>query len=204
MKNTCATVLSLFPVACLAMACSRTARPPRDVSSCVEWRDGDIVFRRGTGIAGHAVIALDGNAVFSHVGLVILRGDTPMVVHAVPGEPDHDGDPDRVKLEPVNTFFSRERATEGAVMRHHDTVQAARAARVALRAYEDGVLFDHAYDDSDTTRLYCTELVTYAYARAGLPLYVHKHAVNLPGVAGEVVFPSDVAACPELQLVYHF
>ncbi len=204
MRSACFAICFLFLSMCLAASCSRSARPPRDVASCVDWKDGDIVFRRGTGIAGHTVVALDGDAAYSHIGIIVLKGDSPMVVHAVPGEPDYDGDVDRVKMEPVNSFFSYGRASEGAVMRHPSSKLAEKAARVALNTHENGVLFDHCYDDSDTTSFYCTELVTFAYSRAGLPLDVPRHTVHLPGVAEEVVFPSDVAACPELQLVYHF
>ena len=62
-------------------------------------RAGDIVFRRGGGFTSHAVVTLDARGYYSHVGMVVDTAGRMMVVHAVPGEPDYEGDPDRVKLD---------------------------------------------------------------------------------------------------------
>ncbi len=204
MPHATPTVLALAGLLTLCSGCGQPRPPERRVAARIAWKAGDIVFRKGTGIASQAVVNLDHGGTYSHVGIVILREGVPMVAHAVPGEPDFDGDPDRVKLDSIDVFFAPDRACEGAVMRHSDSTVAARAAQAALRAYERHTPFDHDYDDNDTTRLYCTELVTFAYDRGGGALAVGQHAVNLPGVTGAVTFPSDLAACPSLRLIYHF
>ncbi len=170
----------------------------------VDWREGDIVFRKGTGVAGHAIVAASSDGVYSHIGLIVFQDGQPMVVHAVPGEPDFEGDPDRVKLDAVPSFFSPECASHGAVMRLADSICATRAAGIALAVYRRNTLFDHDYDDSDTTRMYCSELIGYAYERAGHPFHPQRRYVGLPGISREVVFPSAIAACPELSLIYKF
>lgn len=204
MRNAASAFLPLVGLTCLWASCARTPPARRHVATQVAWQEGDVVFRRGTGTVGQAVVTLDGGGPYSHVGIVAFCEGTPMVVHAVPGEPDFDGDPDRVKLDSIDVFYSTGRASQGAVMRHADSAAAARAAKMAYKAYERRTLFDHEYDDRDTSRLYCTELITYAFDRAGARLHVSQHDVNLPGITEAITFPSDLAACPQLQLIYSF
>jgi Orthopoxvirus protein of unknown function (DUF830). len=68
-------------------------------------REGDVVFRRGAGLISRAVLAADEDGQFSHIGIVVRNGNNWMVVHAVPGEPEFKGDSDRVKMEPIASFF---------------------------------------------------------------------------------------------------
>ena len=72
-------------------------------------REGDVVFRRGTGLISRAVLAADEDGQFSHIGIVVRNGNHWMVVHAVPGEPEFKGDSDRVKMEPIASFFCSEK-----------------------------------------------------------------------------------------------
>ena len=53
--------------------------------------------------------------VYSHIGIAINDGGVWKVVHAVPGESLDSID--RVKIEPVDTFFLTTRAVHGAAMR---------------------------------------------------------------------------------------
>ena len=138
--------------ATLVAGCQQEKAVPREVSTRITWREGDLVFRQGTGAAGHAVSLADTGGAYSHVGVVVLRKGEPWVVHAVPGEPDFDGDPDRVKLEPVDAFFSRARAAHGAVMRGPDSLLAARVARHALDMYR----YSSTMHTTTATRPACT------------------------------------------------
>ena len=104
-------------------------------------RAGDVVFRRGEGITSRVVLATDANGNYSHVGIVVDSAGSKMIVHAVPGEPDFDGDADRVKMDTPGRFFSRKRATKGEVCRPRNDSIAQRAAEAALRVYRKGVLF---------------------------------------------------------------
>ena len=159
----------------------------------VSLRVGDVVFRRGGGFESHAVVTLDAHGKYSHVGIVVDTLGKLMVVHAVPGEPDFEGDEDRVKLDEVSTFFSSIYANKGAVARGCDSVKSRRAAIVALDVFRRRLLFDHSYDSSDTTKMYCTELVMYAYDRAGVQLVTSDpHSVTLPVLQSDIYFPSDV------------
>jgi len=108
---------------------------------------GDVVLRRGFGFTSHAVLVADRGGGYSHVGIVVDSAGAMMVVHAVPDEPDYDGDADRVKMDIPTRFYAPENAETGRVMRCKDSTAAARAALVAMRVYARGTLFDHDYDD---------------------------------------------------------
>ena len=93
------------------------------------------------------VVAADKNGTYSHVGILKKMEGEWHVIHAVPGEPEFKGDPDRVKIEPLTRFFSPERAVCGEIVRWgKDSLTAARAAQTALLMAQRGILFDHDYN----------------------------------------------------------
>lgn len=170
---------------------------------CLE--EGDVVFRQGSGMAGRAVRMADGGSLYSHVGIVADSCGRMWVVHAVPGEPDFPGDPDRVKADVPERFFSTLYATMGAVARCPDKALARKAARKAWEIYRRGTLFDHDYDDRDTVRMYCTELVNFAYGQAGCPLADGKRRhIELPGLVCDCLFPSDLLQSSRLRVQCDF
>ena len=161
------SVIYIMFISLLAISCSRTKGERSILPDGMVLADGDIVFRRGTGLMSHTVVAADGGR-YSHVGIVVDSAGVKMIVHAVPDEPDFPGDIDRVKMESPRKFFSTINANVGEVMRHTDRNVAREAAREAMRLYRCGLLFDHDYDDNDSTKLYCSELVERAYISAGV------------------------------------
>lgn len=166
---------------------------------------GDVVFRRGSGLTSRTVIALDEKGEYSHVGIVVDSAGVKMVVHAVPDEPDFEGDPDRVKMDTPAQFFSSVYAQLGEVCRPTDSLVAQQAAMEALKVYHRHTLFDHGYDDSDTTRMYCTELVVHAFRKAGVELVgTEKHYVDIPMLKVECLFPSDILSSDFLKSIYKF
>ncbi|MCD8079682.1 MAG: hypothetical protein LUF04_04490 [Bacteroides sp.] len=192
----------------LSLFCGCHKREETSVSVFPEHllREGDLVFRRGTGIASRLVLAADRKGMYSHIGIVICRDSVWEVIHAVPGEPDFRGDPDRVKMEPVQRFFARDRAACGALMRvQGDPARNRLAARQALACYEAGMLFDHQYDLSDSTRVYCTELVQRCYLKEGTDLAEERITpLNVPALNGSYILPSDISNHPQIELIYQF
>ena len=90
-------------------------------------------------------------------------------------------------------------------LRHRDSSVAQKAAIHALNAYQRRVLFDHDYNDADTTRMYCTELIVYAFDRAGAGLHDVEHQrLPLPGLDYECVLPSDILECRDFYLLKRF
>lgn len=192
--------ICLFAMSCSGRKVERTILPDGLVLA-----DGDIVFRRGSGLMSHTVVAADGGR-YSHVGIVVDSAGVKMIVHAVPDEPDFPGDIDRVKMESPRKFFSTLNANVGEVMRHADKQVAHEAAREAMRLYRCGLLFDHDYDDNDSTKLYCSELVERAYLGAGVSLAEkRRHDFVVPGFHFEhVIMPSDIYENNRLRTIARF
>lgn len=170
------------------------------------FRDGDIAFRRGTGITSRIVLAADREGNYSHAGILKKKDGQWYVIHAVPGEPDFKDDPDRIKMETVEVFFEKRKAVNGAIMRiQENSVAACRAAVNAEHLYDAHVLFDHDYDLADTTKMYCTEFVDFVYRKEGIDLPEGRIShVNMPGLKGDYLLPNDIAQSKHLCLIYYF
>ncbi|MBO4851721.1 MAG: hypothetical protein J5529_12615 [Prevotella sp.] len=193
-----------FLLCALAIACGGDSdnKAGTLLPSSLHLQAGDVVMRMGNSVASHAVTALDRQGEYSHTGIVVDSCGVAMVVHAVPDEPDYDGDPDRVKMETPEEFFSTARAKSGEILRPTDSVAGAAAAKTAMEAYRRHTLFDHHYDDQDTTLMYCTELVVHAYRRAGVELMgKERHHINTPWMEVHCMFPSDLLRSPFLKSV---
>lgn len=167
-----------------------------------ELEEGDLVFRRGTGVVGRIVTSVDVEGQYSHVGVAVLRDSAWYVVHAVPHEPDFEGDIDRVKCEPLANFVGRYK--EGAVGLYRvNTSRECRdiAVENALRLSRENRPFDHDYDALDTSKLYCTELVEHIYTIAGISLSGGRRTkMNFPALTGDYIMPSDLT---ESELLIH-
>ena len=171
----------------------------------VTLQEGDVIFRKGTGMASRVVTTADNDGVYVHVGIVVRKGNALMVVHAVPDEHDFDGDVDRVKLDSLDRFYSESYASRGEIMRHGDSIAASMAARKALEVDERGTVFDNDYDDEDTLRLCCTELIKFVYASTGHPLGdVNKHTMKVLNITTNCSFPSDLQRSKYLRTITLF
>ena len=106
----------------------------------------------------------------------------------------------------MDKFYSSTNAEAGRVLRCRDTVISSRAALFSHAKFNNHILFDHDYNDSDTSRMYCSELIEYAYNKAGLSLVGKgKHSINMPGLKLQhVIFPSDFLRSSHLITVAAF
>lgn len=168
-------------------------------------QDGDLVFRQGLSPESQAVMQLDSaKGQYSHIGIAIKDHGIWKVVHATPGE--HPDDAKKVIIEPIDTFFLSTRAAHGAIMRLRDcspttTRQAAtKAAEFAKR----GTPFDFSYDWTNTSRLYCTELIWVAYNSAGVKILQSNNRIKEDNSTNTIVFPSDIASNDSLRVVFSF
>ncbi len=193
--------LSIMVLTCLLGACSAPTATSVMPDGLV-LRQGDIVLRRGLGMASRVVLAADDGGEYSHVGIVAQYGDTLYVVHAVP----YEGEEDRVVMELPERFFCTSNAVTGMVLRSGCDSVAKAAACHALAICLRGTLFNHDYDDSDTTRMYCSQLVEHVYSQAGMSLTGDvRHDIGLPGFRLQhVILPSDFIRSPALKVVSRF
>ena len=196
----------LLCVMCLAVAgCSGRSFIPADYSELISrLEEGDLLFRKGTGVVGHIVTSVDNAGEFSHVGIVVRKDSAWRVVHAVPHEPDFKGDIDRVKIESVEAFLGRyPDATVGHFRTTLSAEQKAIAVSNALRLSSLCVPFDHDYNLDDTTSLYCTELVEYLYSLAGVSLSEGRRTeLFFPSLSGNYIMPSDLTESSYLTPIY--
>ena len=142
--------------------------------------NGDVVFRLGDSSVSNAVMVADEDAEYSHVGIVVSVDDKKMIVHACP--PD---------IESVDTA---------------NQVRIDTPANYAYDLYLRHVPFDYNFDTNDTTSMYCSELVEFAYLKSGESLLKEKgHVVDIPGVYIEnCILVSDIQKSEKLNKVIAF
>lgn len=168
-------------------------------------QEGDLAFRCGRSIASNTILTADAVGEYSHVGIVVKQNNRFKIIHAVPDERDSEYDTDRVKIDDLQTFFKPERSISGAIMRVNDSTIATTAAHRALQIFERGTLFDHNYNLSDSSKMYCTELIYFVYKEAGIDLTEGRRSnIKLPAVSGIYIFPSDIQKNSILQLLYRY
>ena len=165
--------------------------------------DGDLVYRQGLSPESQVVMQLDSaKGQYSHIGIAINDHGTWKVVHATPGE--HPDDARMVIIEPIDTFFLSTRAEHGAIMRLKgcSTTTAHQAAIKA--ATKRGTPFDFHYNWTDTSRLYCTELISVVYNSAGVNILQSNNRIKEDNSTNTIVFPSDIASNDSLKVIFSF
>lgn len=193
-------------VTLLIAGCSGSSqRTNSDVATLEERLEpGDLIFRRGTGVVGHIVTSVDSRGEYSHVGIAVIKDGAWCVVHAVPHEPEFEGDIDRVKCEPLRSFVGRYK--EGAVGHYRvmtDKRHREIAAENALRLSSRNIPFDHDYNLEDSTAFYCTELVEYLYLLSDISLSQGRRTeVGFPTLVGVYIMPSDLTESELLKPIY--
>ena len=166
-------------------------------------RDGDIIFRRGVSVESEAVMALDGNGDYSHVGIIKFINGQPQVIHVTADEPP--GSPDVTRIEPLAQYLEPARASAAAVyrIRMDERRFIAGALRTADGYVTARVPFDSAMDLNSPSAMYCTELVWRAYHEAGLDLVDGKfETMTTPLLRGQFILPSTLRQSPHLEMIW--
>lgn len=161
----------------------------------------DLALRLGRSIESEAIASCGGGARYSHAGIIIRRDTAAVVIHIEPSPTSGE----RVRCDAIDDFFSHDRASAGAVMRMEGITDAQRhtIASYASALAGSEVVFDHSYSMSDTTRMYCTELVERAYAAAGIRLSQgRRHWVPL--MKEPVIMPSDITGNDSLTTIWSY
>lgn len=196
--------VSLYLIIIGVLSCSKHVDKQQQFET-IPLAEGDLIFRKGIGTKTQAVLCVDSSGVYSHAGIVVLSDSVFKVVHITPGERKKGEDVDQIKLETLNEFWADDRAENGAVYRLKDNSCGKEAARHALRLLQKGILFDHDYLLSDSTEMYCTELVWYVYQQAGRDITEGKRSVlNAALYSGVYILPSDIYTNKGFRLIYNF
>jgi len=199
-------ILPVLLALCLWVSCKDTKAKSQRIMPVEILADGDLVFRRGTGLLSQVVTSASKDGVYSHIGILKKIDNEWFVIHAVPDEPDFEGDPDRVKMDSLSRFFMSDRAVRGMIARiTEDTLAASKAACTAWEMARRGILFDHDYNLADTSRMYCSELVEFAYRKAGICLSEGRRTqIHVPAMGGTYLMPDDIAHNRKLKIIYSF
>lgn len=134
----------------------------------IELADGDLVFRTGRDIMARLVLSQGDSPRFSHVGVIVKRGNDIFVVHALPRDDktSHGG----VLIEPLASFTSPENAEDIGFFRIKGIRYDSRRRIRDYAMQQIGKPFDDEFRFSDDARMYCTELVMKALAAGGFDL----------------------------------
>ena len=198
-KYLCITLFTL-----LAAGCKQPQSLPRQISPpTLSFTTGDLAFRLGRTLQSSLIASsADDSIRYSHVGVILFRNDSCLVVHI---EPKDDDLPDEIRCEPIADFFSPQTAVSGCVMRHDSltTTQQDRVAARAIELFNSKILFDHDYLLSDTEEMYCTELVESIFSSGGISLSQGRRH-TLPLVAEPLILPSDIAQNGALTTIWRF
>lgn len=133
---------------------------------------GDLVTRRGHGLFSEQFAATSPHDQrFSHIGIITGRPDAWQVVHAIANDYTGVGG---VTQEPLATFLSGN-PNHAYFRLRFSPEQITSFVQSVTSFLERQVPFDVAFDLSDVSRVYCTELIWVAARQAsGLDIAPHK------------------------------
>ncbi len=180
----------------------------------VQIHSGDILVSRG-GAPASALIArgndYPGN--FSHVAIVYIDPDS-LVPQVIESHIERGVAVASFKqyLEDTKLRIMVLRLRSDLPVMTADPRLPHRAAELALtRARKRHIPYDFAMDTQDTTGMFCSEVVSSAYAALGVKLWMGMSTISSPGVAGwladfgvrhfETQEPSDLEYDPQLRVV---
>lgn len=124
--------------------------------------DGDVILRNGVGIISELFATCSlADKTFSHAGILLDTDSGWVVCHALGGEASGEGG---LLLDELEEFCSRQVTDTFMVFRlTDDAATRARVRSYCLRKRNEEVRFDRRFDLTDTSAMYCTELVYRAY-----------------------------------------
>ena len=186
-------LLSLLFAACSSSEEKAVLEPLYPLLDTALLQEGDLIFRLGLGLESQAVVSADRSGQYSHVGLLVREAGAWRVLHAVPGEAEDTDGEEILKNDPLPLFLRPDRAVSLCVMRYDTTAEALEAVcRKGRQLHARRIPFDHAYDITDSSRMYCTEFVVFVFKSIGVDL-PEGRAHSYPLLRGRLVLPVDVA-----------
>lgn len=191
---------ALLGAAVVAGGAADRIRPPLPSIAAASWqpRPGDIILTSADDAVGLQIRGASGDgAIYSHVGLVVARGDGLAVIEATPFGAG------TVAYADIDRFTTDPSVDELVVLRPRRAFDAARLNAEAARLAEARVPFDYDLDSDDGSSLYCAELVVNLLTGAGVDLPAIPRTVMYVPLTGEraVIMPNAFASMPGLETV---
>jgi len=152
-------------------------------------RNGDIIFRKATGLGSQYILSVDKNSDYSHSGIIHKVGDRITVIQSASERTKLSAG---VREEPLESFLEDIPLAAIYRLRFDPDGSADRAAQIAQTFI--GTPFDANLDMANSDALYCTELVWLSYKLSGIDLMDgHYDYLNVPIVGkGYYILPSSL------------
>lgn len=165
-------------------------------------RSADIAFRMGLSMQSRFIARAENpQDSYSHIGFVIKCDTACYVLHIEPKE----GADEKIKCEPIEEFFHSSRATKGCVKRFvgMSEEECKRLQAKALEYFNSSITFDHDYILSDSSQMYCTELIESIFCSQGISL-AQGRSHSLPLAKESVILPSDISCNETLEVIWDY
>lgn len=193
-------ILFIVGALTLSVQCSeQCATTPPEIPYC-KIQEADIVFRLGRTLQSDA-IASHGSGGYSHIGIIIRTDSTLKALHIEP----HRHQSEHIKAQSLEEFFHPDNALAGCVMRHNAINDSLRLviSAYAKELHASPITFDHDYRLSDSSQMYCTELVEKIFQRVGISL-ARGQKIRLPLAKEPVIMPSAIYENDSLSMIWSY
>lgn len=168
-----------------------------------DFRSADLALRLGRSIESD-LIARGGESDnrYSHIGLLI-ESDSGMIVVDI--EPSTDKESEQIKAQSVSNFFNSQKAIAGMIMRYDglDSMQINTLKNKAIELLNSSITFDHDYQQSDNSKMYCTELIEVLFNAINISLSENRNR-TLPLAKEPVIMPSDISQNRNLKRIWSY
>ena len=203
LNNLCKT-LYITPLLIAVIGCKNTpALPSAPHIPTSEFRSADLALRLGRTIESD-LIARGGNAQnrYSHIG-IIIESDSGLVVVDI--EPSTGKNSEIIKAQTIEDFFSPERAVAGAILRYNDLnhEQTNALKHKTIEYLNSSITFDHDYRLSDSSKMYCTELIEHIFQSINVSLCEGRNR-KLPLSKEPVILPYDISQNENLSTIWSY
>ncbi len=146
-------------------------------------KTGDMIFSSGDSFKSSIVKLFTPGSKretsFSHCGLIVRQQGQPYVVHM-------SIDSDKIVKESLDEFVTNNSVIAFDLLAMSEMVDSSRFVGEIDRLLALKVPFDHAYDASDSQRLYCTEMIAWLYySQSNVNLYLHDDR-------GDIIYPDEL------------
>lgn len=152
-------------------------------------QNGDIIFRKATGIGSQYILSIDKSSSYSHAGIIRKVGDRITVIQSAPETTLLDAG---VHEEPLESFLENTPLVAVYRLQREPVESADKAVQIAQTFI--GIPFDADLDMTDSHALYCTELVWLSYKLSGIDLLDGQYDyLDIPIVGrGYYILPSSL------------
>lgn len=168
-----------------------------------DFRSADLAMRLGRSIESDLIArgGESGNR-YSHIGLLI-ESDSGMIVVDI--EPSTDKESEQIKAQSVGDFFNPEKAIAGTIVRYDglDSMQINTLKNKTIELLNSSITFDHDYQQSDNSKMYCTELIEVLFNAINISLSENRNR-TLPLAKEPVIMPSDISQNRNLKKIWSY